>query len=80
VDHIPRPRQFGARNRGDTSRAWVAALAIVALLLYAPGLEFIAAFFGCLYAGVVAVPSFPRTPRSSPERSLGSSASRPTPS
>jgi len=33
-----------------------------ALLLYAPGLEFIAAFFGCLYAGVVAVPSFPPHP------------------
>lgn len=30
-----------------------------ALLLYPPGLEFIAAFFGCLYAGVVAVPSYP---------------------
>lgn len=27
-----------------------------ALLLYPPGLEFIPAFFGCLYAGVVAVP------------------------
>ena len=27
-----------------------------ALLLYPPGLEFIAAFFGCLYAGVAAVP------------------------
>ncbi len=27
-----------------------------ALLLYPPGLEFIAAFFGCLYAGVTAVP------------------------
>lgn len=27
-----------------------------ALLLYPPGLEFISAFFGCLYAGVVAVP------------------------
>ncbi len=26
-----------------------------ALLLYPPGLDFIAAFFGCLYAGVVAV-------------------------
>jgi len=26
-----------------------------ALLLYPPGLEFIAAFFGCLYAGVIAV-------------------------
>jgi acyl-CoA synthetase (AMP-forming)/AMP-acid ligase II len=30
-----------------------------ALLLYAPGLEFIPAFFGCLYAGVVAVPAYP---------------------
>ena len=30
-----------------------------ALLLYPPGLEFIAAFFGCLYAGVVAVPVYP---------------------
>jgi acyl-coenzyme A synthetase/AMP-(fatty) acid ligase len=30
-----------------------------ALLLYPPGLEFIAALFGCFYAGVVAVPAFP---------------------
>ncbi|HEV7516296.1 MAG TPA: AMP-binding protein, partial [Thermoanaerobaculia bacterium] len=30
-----------------------------ALLLYPPGLEFIVAFFGCLYAGVVAVPAYP---------------------
>lgn len=30
-----------------------------ALLLYASGIEFIAAFFGCLYAGVVAVPAYP---------------------
>src|SRR4028118_934659 len=30
-----------------------------ALLLYPPGLEFIAAFFGCLYAGIVAVPAYP---------------------
>ncbi|MDD5275162.1 MAG: amino acid adenylation domain-containing protein [Methylovulum sp.] len=30
-----------------------------ALLLYAPGLDYIAAFFGCLYAGVVAVPAYP---------------------
>jgi acyl-CoA synthetase (AMP-forming)/AMP-acid ligase II len=32
-----------------------------ALLLFPPGLEFIAAFFGCLYAGVVAVPAYPVT-------------------
>ncbi|MEM1172996.1 MAG: AMP-binding protein [Cyanobacteria bacterium P01_H01_bin.35] len=30
-----------------------------ALLLYQPGLEFIEAFFGCLYAGVIAVPVYP---------------------
>jgi amino acid adenylation domain-containing protein len=29
------------------------------LLLYPPGLDFIAAFFGCLSAGVVAVPAYP---------------------
>src|SRR5215216_7305834 len=41
-----------------------------ALLLYPPGLDFIVAFFGCLYAGVVAVPAYPPHPaqlaRSSP--------------
>ncbi|HSE19509.1 MAG TPA: amino acid adenylation domain-containing protein, partial [Pyrinomonadaceae bacterium] len=29
------------------------------LLLYPPGLDYIAAFFGCLYAGAVAVPAYP---------------------
>jgi acyl-CoA synthetase (AMP-forming)/AMP-acid ligase II len=29
------------------------------LLLYQPGLEYITAFFGCLYAGAVAVPAYP---------------------
>jgi acyl-CoA synthetase (AMP-forming)/AMP-acid ligase II len=33
-----------------------------ALLLYPPGLDFIPAFFGCLYAGVIAVPSYPPQP------------------
>ncbi|SIO25198.1 amino acid adenylation domain-containing protein [Singulisphaera sp. GP187] len=33
-----------------------------ALLVYPPGLEFLAAFFGCLYAGVVAVPVYPPRP------------------
>ena len=38
-----------------------------ALLLYPPGLDFITGFFGCLYAGVVAVPSYPpRRKRPSP--------------
>jgi len=30
-----------------------------ALLLFPPGLDFITAFFGCLYAGIVAVPAAP---------------------
>lgn len=30
-----------------------------ALMVYPPGLEFIAAFFGCLYAGIIAVPAVP---------------------
>ena len=33
-----------------------------ALLLFAPGLEYIPAYFGCLYAGVIAVPAFPPRP------------------
>jgi 8-amino-7-oxononanoate synthase len=39
-----------------------------ALLLYPPGLEFISAFFGCLYAGVVAVPVYPPRRNRSLER------------
>ncbi|HEY1403039.1 MAG TPA: AMP-binding protein, partial [Pyrinomonadaceae bacterium] len=33
-----------------------------ALLLYPPGLEYVAAFFGCLYAEMVAVPAYPPDP------------------
>jgi amino acid adenylation domain-containing protein/non-ribosomal peptide synthase protein (TIGR01720 family) len=33
-----------------------------ALLLYPSGLDFICAFFGCLYAGVIAVPAAPPAP------------------
>jgi amino acid adenylation domain-containing protein len=32
------------------------------LLLYPPGLDYVAAFFGCLYAGAVAVPAYPPNP------------------
>ncbi|WP_338871405.1 amino acid adenylation domain-containing protein [Myxococcus stipitatus] len=40
-----------------------------ALLLYAPGPEYVAAFFGCLFAGMVAVPVYPPE-LARPERSL----------
>src|SRR6185369_10871537 len=40
-----------------------------ALLLYAPGLDFIVGFFGCLYAGVIAVPVYPPNP-SQPARTI----------
>ena len=33
-----------------------------AVLLYPPGLEYVAGFFGCLYAGVIAVPAYPPNP------------------
>jgi len=38
-----------------------------ALLLYPPGVDYLAAFLGCLYAGVVAVPAYPpRNQRNTP--------------
>ena len=57
-------------QRARSLAAWLQQEGIVsgqALLLYPPGLDFIAAFFGCLYAGVVAVPVYPpRLNRPSP--------------
>src|ERR1043165_3170989 len=50
------------------ARAIAAALQLAkakgerALLLYPPGLDFIEGFFGCLHAGVVAVPAYPPDP------------------
>ncbi|MDJ0687119.1 MAG: alpha/beta fold hydrolase [Xenococcaceae cyanobacterium MO_188.B32] len=41
-----------------------------ALLLYQPGLEFICAFLGCLYAGVIATPAYPPRANSSISRLL----------
>jgi amino acid adenylation domain-containing protein len=40
----------------------VAARGERALLLYPPGLDYVAGFFGCLYAGVTAVPIYPPDP------------------
>jgi acyl transferase domain-containing protein/acyl-CoA synthetase (AMP-forming)/AMP-acid ligase II/aryl carrier-like protein len=42
-----------------------------ALLVYAQGLDYIAAFFGCLYAGVIAVPVYPPRANQSLERVVG---------
>jgi acyl-CoA synthetase (AMP-forming)/AMP-acid ligase II len=47
------------------ARALAADLALTAdpgdraLLLYAPGLDFVTAFYGCLYAGIIAIPVAP---------------------
>ena len=49
-----------ARSRGR--RLSGPTLAIGFLLLFAPGLAFISAFFGCQYAGVVPVPTYPPQP------------------
>ena len=38
------------------------------LLLYPPGLDFIAAFFGCLYGGAIAIPAYPPRPNRSIDR------------
>ncbi len=49
-------------RRARAIGAWLQVQSLVgerALLLYPAGLDFIAAFFGCLYAGVVAVPAYP---------------------
>src|SRR6185437_635328 len=41
----------------------LAAVGDRALLLFPPGLDFIASLFGCMYAGVIAVPTYPPHPR-----------------
>jgi acyl-CoA synthetase (AMP-forming)/AMP-acid ligase II len=57
------PLRYGELDR--RARAIGAALQMLgasgerALLVHPPGLEFICAFLGCLYAGVVAVPVYP---------------------
>lgn len=54
---------YGELNRQSQSIAALLQDCIAvgerALLLYPPGLEYIVGFFGCLYAGVVAVPAYP---------------------
>jgi amino acid adenylation domain-containing protein len=53
-------RELDRRARGIA--AWLGRTVLPgdrALLLFPPGLDFIAAFFGCLYSGVIAVPAQP---------------------
>ena len=45
-----------------TALRLVGAIGARAILLYPPGLDFIEGFFGCLYAGVIAVPASPPHP------------------
>ncbi|MDT9187519.1 MAG: fatty acyl-AMP ligase [Limnospira sp. PMC 894.15] len=42
-----------------------------ALLLYQPGIDYITAFFGCLYAGIVPIPAYPPRPNRSLSRIMG---------
>ncbi|HUY92924.1 MAG TPA: aminotransferase class I/II-fold pyridoxal phosphate-dependent enzyme [Pirellulales bacterium] len=57
------PLTYGELDRQARAiAAWLQSRGLAgqrALLLYPAGLEFIASFFGCLYAGVVAVPAYP---------------------
>ena len=49
-------------RRSRAIAAWLGARGLQgerALLLFPAGLDFICAFFGCLYAGVIAVPAYP---------------------
>ena len=55
LDHLARSQASVLRRE--------AAAGDRALLLYPPGLDFIVAFFACLYARVVAVPAYPPRPR-----------------
>jgi 8-amino-7-oxononanoate synthase len=58
-------------RRARAIAAWLQSLKLQgerALLLYPAGLDFIAAFFGCVYAGVVAVPAYPPRKNRSLER------------
>jgi 8-amino-7-oxononanoate synthase len=53
-------RQLDQKTRSIAARLQALGLAGErVLLLYPPGLDFVAGFYGCLYAGAVAVPAYP---------------------
>lgn len=52
-------------QRARAIGAWLQSLGATgerALLIYPPGMDYVVAFFGCLYAGVTAVPAYPPDP------------------
>jgi 8-amino-7-oxononanoate synthase/acyl carrier protein len=65
VDGDEKERRITYEELDRQSRAIAAKLVSLGmrgervLLLYPPGLDFVAGFFGCLYAGAVAVPAYP---------------------
>ena len=57
--------------------AWLRTIAVPGdrtLLFYPPGIPYVAAFFGCLYAGVIAVPAYPPQPNRRMHRIQGMAA------
>ena len=68
VDGEDETVEFSYAELDERARAVAAALRESvspgerALLLLPPGLDFIATFYGCLYAGVIAVPAYPPDP------------------
>jgi amino acid adenylation domain-containing protein len=66
-DHAAEPSVLSYGELDRMARAIAVRLASLdmagrpALLLYPSGLDYVAAFFGCLYAGVIAVPAYPPT-------------------
>ncbi|HEU4455647.1 MAG TPA: condensation domain-containing protein, partial [Longimicrobium sp.] len=64
--------ELDARARAVAARlAAAGAAGKRALLVHPPGLEYVAAFLGCLYAGVTAVPIYPPRPNRPSPRLLG---------
>ena len=70
-------REAGRRTFGELDGRAKAVAAVLqrrgdvgdrALLVYPPGLEYVEAFFGCLYAGLVPVPVYPPRPNRSVRR------------
>ncbi|MFN6484872.1 MULTISPECIES: condensation domain-containing protein [unclassified Nostoc] len=60
-------RELDRYSRAIASQLQILKLTGRALLLYPPGIDYLPAFFGCLYAGVVAVPAYPpRNQRNTP--------------